>query len=69
MYFYDALDDVHPTLDNLDAFPDDRIVAAVDERIAIAIDRKGAQTTDHRSLAVPSMFACLTCSVLICSIT
>ena len=42
MYFYDALDDVHPTLDNLDAFPDDRIVAAEDEKFDIALDRKGA---------------------------
>ena len=37
-----ALDDVYNTLRNVDAFPDDRIVAALDERIAIAMERKGA---------------------------
>ena len=37
-----ASDDVYNALRNLDAFPDDRIVAAFDERIAIAMDRKGA---------------------------
>ena len=39
-----ASDDVCDTLHNLDAFPDDRIVAAMDEdeRVAIAMDRKGA---------------------------
>ena len=43
---YATLDDVDATmhpLDDMDAFPDDRIVDAVDERIAIAMDnRKGA---------------------------
>ena len=37
-----ASDAVYTTLDNVDAFPDDRIVAAKDEMIAIALDRKGA---------------------------
>ena len=37
-----ASDDVYNALRNLDAFPDDRIVAALDERIAIAMDRKGS---------------------------
>ena len=37
-----ASDDVYSALHNVDAFPDDRIVAAMDERIAIAMDRKGA---------------------------
>ena len=37
-----ASDDVYDTLRNLDAFPDDRIVAAEDEKFDIALDRKGA---------------------------
>ena len=37
-----ASDAVYTTLDNVDAFSDDRIVAAKDEMIAIALDRKGA---------------------------
>ena len=36
-----ASDDVYDTLRNLDAFPDDRIVAAEDEKFDIAMDRKG----------------------------
>ena len=39
---YADSDAVYGTLHNVDAFPDDRIVAAMDERIAIAMDRKGA---------------------------
>ena len=37
-----ALDDVYDTLCNLDAYPDDRIVAAEDEKFDIALDRKVA---------------------------
>ena len=37
-----ASDDVYDTLRNLDAFPDDRIVAAEDEKFDIALDRKVA---------------------------
>ena len=43
---YAALDNVYATLRNMDAFPDDRIVAVAtmdkDERVAIAMDRKDA---------------------------
>ena len=42
---YATLDDVDATmhpLDDMDAFPDDRIVDAVDEKFDIAMDRKGA---------------------------
>ena len=37
-----ASENVYSALHNLDAFPDDRILAAMDERVAIAMDRKGA---------------------------
>ena len=37
-----ALDDVYAALCNMDAFPDDRIVAAEDEKFDIALDRKVA---------------------------
>ena len=39
-----TLDDVYATLRNMDAFPDDRIVATMDEdeRVAVAMDRKDA---------------------------
>ena len=39
---HSSSDDVCDTLRNLDALPNDRIVAAMDEKFDIALDRKGA---------------------------